>query len=386
MLARRKVNLLLLACAASAAALMTPGDPEALETAAPERFIVQATDLAGAREAVEQVGGQTTHELAVIRAVGAALSRAQRDRLEGIDGLRVYPDRELRTDGASCNVLGAEILDHSGDKIKWELTNLGADTLRIKSITLYWPADFGSLREIKFAGKIFEGSLAPSSAELKSGWAGDRDDRDLEPNKARRLELKFSDKGASADGVMIRVAFKGGCSAEYGLCRVTGGDQLVFDGKWVRWPLSNLGSSRVTLDGLALRWPLAAGNLKKIKLHGSNVFDEGLTGGSAAIRGGWHSNQSARAIGQHWVADLELEFEARVPTDPHAYRLTADFAEGCSAGYTPAAGTPAPPPPPRRNSPSRGVHSRGPLRCNSTARRPSGMSPTTAPTPDRSRP
>lgn len=171
MLTRPRIHLLLVACGAAAAALMAPADPASHETAVKERFIVQAADLAGARAAVELVGGETTHELGVIRAVGAALTTAQRERLQGFKGLRVYADRELRTDGASCNVLGGEVLDHSGDKIKWELANLGADTLRIQSITLYWPADFGNLREVKFAGKIFKGSLAPGSAKLKSGWA-----------------------------------------------------------------------------------------------------------------------------------------------------------------------------------------------------------------------
>ncbi len=64
------------------------------EEAAP--FIVQGTDLATVLEAVRKVGGEVTHELAVIRAVGARLTPSQRAQLEALDGItRVWEDRPV---------------------------------------------------------------------------------------------------------------------------------------------------------------------------------------------------------------------------------------------------------------------------------------------------
>ncbi len=69
-------------------------------TAAPEEeaapFIVQGSDLATVLEAVRRVGGEITHELAVIRAVGARLTESQRAALEALDGItRVWEDRPV---------------------------------------------------------------------------------------------------------------------------------------------------------------------------------------------------------------------------------------------------------------------------------------------------
>ncbi len=59
-------------------------------------FIVQGTDLATVLEAVREVGGEVTHELAVIRAVGARLTNRQRAALEERDGItRIYEDRAV---------------------------------------------------------------------------------------------------------------------------------------------------------------------------------------------------------------------------------------------------------------------------------------------------
>ncbi len=64
-------------------------------------FIVQGTDLATALEAVRKVGGEVTHELGVIRAVGARLTESQRAALEGFEGItRIYEDRPVSTQQA----------------------------------------------------------------------------------------------------------------------------------------------------------------------------------------------------------------------------------------------------------------------------------------------
>ncbi len=59
-------------------------------------YIVQGSDLATVIEAVREVGGELTHELAVIRAVGARLTESQRARLEATLGItRIWEDRPV---------------------------------------------------------------------------------------------------------------------------------------------------------------------------------------------------------------------------------------------------------------------------------------------------
>ncbi len=84
---------------ASPAGVPTDEVPPA-EAAAPSEepapYIVQGTDLATVVEAVRKVGGELTHELAVIRAVGARLTESQRQALEATSGItRIWEDRPV---------------------------------------------------------------------------------------------------------------------------------------------------------------------------------------------------------------------------------------------------------------------------------------------------
>ena len=65
-------------------------EPEAMSV------IVQGPYLATARAAGRIVGGEITHELGIIRAVGALLASEQRERLESRPGVVVYENRELK--------------------------------------------------------------------------------------------------------------------------------------------------------------------------------------------------------------------------------------------------------------------------------------------------
>jgi hypothetical protein len=62
-----------------------------------ESVIVQGPDLARAKAAVLDVGGEVTHELAIIGAVGARLTPEQRDEIEADEALRVRSDRKVQT-------------------------------------------------------------------------------------------------------------------------------------------------------------------------------------------------------------------------------------------------------------------------------------------------
>ncbi len=80
-----------------------PADTEpAGETVEAYPFIVQGTDLAAVIAAVEEAGAAVTHELKIIRAVGARLTAAQRAALEEHPAVtRIYEDRQVGIDGES---------------------------------------------------------------------------------------------------------------------------------------------------------------------------------------------------------------------------------------------------------------------------------------------
>ncbi len=94
--------LVWLACVAAPQPSTAPveEEPAPIVEEEPVPFIVQGTDLATAIEAVREVGAEVTHELAVIRAVGARLTAAQRTQLEALDGItRVWEDRPVKIQG-----------------------------------------------------------------------------------------------------------------------------------------------------------------------------------------------------------------------------------------------------------------------------------------------
>src|SRR5580700_9804282 len=68
-------------------------------TGAGARYIVQAATTGIARRDVARVGAKTEQDLAIIHAVAAYLNPWQVKRLRKTDGVRVFEDRSLATDG-----------------------------------------------------------------------------------------------------------------------------------------------------------------------------------------------------------------------------------------------------------------------------------------------
>jgi hypothetical protein len=88
---------LLLLCLAlvigSSQDLNVAGMLEAPETTA---FVVQGQDMESVAQAVLRVGGEITHELGIINAVGAELTAEQKSALEASSGVNRIYDTEVR--------------------------------------------------------------------------------------------------------------------------------------------------------------------------------------------------------------------------------------------------------------------------------------------------
>jgi hypothetical protein len=104
---RPRINALLVIPMLVATALPVGAAGHAASPAEPTAsVIVQAADAASAARLVGAVGGIVTHELGIIRAVGARLTAAQRDRLAGFqDVLHLHDDGRLEVDsfGSEAN-------------------------------------------------------------------------------------------------------------------------------------------------------------------------------------------------------------------------------------------------------------------------------------------
>ena len=92
-------------------------------------FIVQGQDLQAVQAAVATAGGEITHSLGIIRAVGARLSADQVAQLRQSGVVtRIYEDRELQTT-STCSVGAEPRLVFDKKKLSWAITN-GGPTLR----------------------------------------------------------------------------------------------------------------------------------------------------------------------------------------------------------------------------------------------------------------
>lgn len=94
------MDRLLRAAAVCAALSCLPTAASAQSAAEPrEAVLVQGSSLRAAIAAVCAVGGEITHELGIINAVGASLTRHQLSALEAHDGtLRIRADRMTTVD------------------------------------------------------------------------------------------------------------------------------------------------------------------------------------------------------------------------------------------------------------------------------------------------
>ncbi len=116
-----------------------------------QSVIVQGPDLDTVKRLVLEVGGTVTHELTIIRAVGAQMTAAQQDRLTALaSDLKIYVDGTVETSGRGNDKTGDTVLldddngtdPYTGNEWLWEPTvqttpaaMLQADVLHQEGIT-----------------------------------------------------------------------------------------------------------------------------------------------------------------------------------------------------------------------------------------------------------
>ena len=204
-------------------------------------YIVQAADIDQAKTAVIETGGQITHELEIIHAVGATLTN---DQLQTIrtrgEVKRVYEDRAVSTSDAStmlsaatCKLSANEHLRFYDGNIAWRVTNASGTTLHLDRMMVMWPSRSGSLRRIRFNRQdAFIGSVTGTTASfdsltlLTSSDDDSDDDSDRQPlpdgiaigsGASVTVVIGFDDIVEDASSYEIRLFFQEGCSIDFPL-------------------------------------------------------------------------------------------------------------------------------------------------------------------------
>ncbi len=96
------------------------------------------------------------------------------------------------------------------------------------------------------------------------------------------------------------------------------------DGSEVSWQLTNNGSEGWTLTRLILNWPSANSSLKKVRLGGSLIWNQGDDASETDIQSGWKGN---RSLPDGVAKTLSFEFSA--DAEPAGYGLDLEFDNDC---------------------------------------------------------
>ena len=190
--------------------------------------MLQGNSATQLRELVEAHGGEVTHDLPIISAVGAKLTRSQLDEVllsplvsRHIDDLSLVdnPPQEPPEPDGSCDVDGALELELADQDARWTLYNKKESPARLEHLTLKWPKELGQIAKISIAGQDLysqDPATAVGAPELELELSGDQ--RPAVSDKAE-LHIKFLKSRSRAASVQqhdfnIKASFTGDCSTE----------------------------------------------------------------------------------------------------------------------------------------------------------------------------
>lgn len=208
----------------TAALIQIPGQSES------GSVIIQGSDLPGVTAAVQSVGGEITHELGIINAVGSVnRSNSYRSinpsiRAQAEDNASAFTStahnltNRPTTSALDCSHLTAEPLMNIGaDKIEWKVFNDGDVDLYLDSVMVLWPVVNGYLMEVKFGDALFDGARDGVSATfVRSEWGIDDDKAKLKSGGDGKIEVKFEEDATEDQlGYKLRLFFNDGCSIDF---------------------------------------------------------------------------------------------------------------------------------------------------------------------------
>lgn len=210
-------------CLATAAlTLLTAGQPSLAADDELLRVMLQGESSEQLAALVQQRGGIVTHNLHIINAVGAVLTREQLDGVllsplvtRHIDDLALTPTED---EPELCNVGGALELEISPNALRWQLYNKGQASVSLQTLELQWPERLGALQGVYYDGEAlpYQADIdkAKHSITLEVG-----DNTPLAPGHSSLVALRFEHPATTGapiqqHEVSMSARFAQGCSTE----------------------------------------------------------------------------------------------------------------------------------------------------------------------------
>jgi len=114
----------------------------------------------------------------------------------------------------------------------------------------------------------------------------------------------------------------------------------VFDGKWVKWDITNNGSDAVTIEQIYINWPDDHPEqnwaLVRIKFGNRKIWDGWEWPAPTTISSGWIGPESRRRIsGNGTTKTLEFKFHLSAVQNEDLYSIAVTFDNGCTVSFNP---------------------------------------------------
>ena len=141
------------------------------------RVMLQGESAAAMAELVAAEGGELTHSLHIINAVGAVVSRQQLNDIlatnkvtRHIDDLSLSEEPTDDEEESACKVGGALDLDYEGKGIAWRLFNKGTEPASITQLVMEWPEQLGYLESLRLGDENI--GIAPDQGAVNMSFDG----------------------------------------------------------------------------------------------------------------------------------------------------------------------------------------------------------------------
>jgi serine protease AprX len=194
---------------------------------APFKVLLQGKPGAKLQQLVKQNGGLVTHELHIINAVGAMVTREQLDKIKqselitrSIDDLSL-PD-PTEEDDKECDVGGAAELDFEESGFSWRLYNKKDTGVQLRSLDMSWPSTLGDIDSITLGGAAIETTLTQAKQNGKISLEFEESkSAGIHIDKAATLQVAFASPDKSWTGsfprqadFQVKVGFGDDCTSE----------------------------------------------------------------------------------------------------------------------------------------------------------------------------
>jgi len=190
------------------------------------QVMLQGSDIDSLERTVIATGGEVSHVLPIISAIGARMTADQLAQVQAdagtlertIDDLAWEEPEPDPREGEDCPLAGHIELTWEGPEARWTLYNKGSRAFSISTIQLSWPEPLGNLQGAWLADRPLSWRLTESPADAPQPRHAAIDGDQIEPRESATLRLRFArthpDPRRVQSDIALRASGRDGCSSE----------------------------------------------------------------------------------------------------------------------------------------------------------------------------